>query len=216
MASVRPFSSTAEARCQPSPRVPVQPTESGREYSTPPCLDYRSGGKEKREREKREKRKESEFFCFALSRKRGKKQKKTGKYSRLTCEPRDDDRRLRVRGVGCRDRRRGARRGARVLPRGVQRPGVAVRREVGARGRRGKVVASVSAAAVSAAPAPAKVLLLLERRRPVDRRPARPRVLQAAHPARAEGIPQDPGIGVVDAEQLVDLPDLERGGELLA
>jgi hypothetical protein len=65
VASVRPFSSTAEARCQPSPRVPVQPTESGREYSTPPCLDYRGGGKEKREREKREKRKESEFFCFA-------------------------------------------------------------------------------------------------------------------------------------------------------
>jgi len=28
-------------------------------------LDYRGGGKEKREREKREKRKESEFFCFA-------------------------------------------------------------------------------------------------------------------------------------------------------
>ena len=170
----------------------------------------------RRERERRERREKRVSFFVSRSRKRGKKRKKTGKYSRLTCEPRDDDRRLRVRGVGRRDRRRGAGRGARVLPRGVQRPGVAVRREVGARGRRGKVVASVSAAAVSAAPAPAKVLLLLERRRPVDRRPARPRVLQAAHPARAEGVPQDPGIGVVDAEQLVDLPDLERGGELLA
>ena len=114
-----------------------------------------------------------------------------------------------------------------MLARGVQGAGVAVRREVGARRRRGQIASAAAAVVVvvptnpapSAAAEPStatKVLLLLERRRPVDRRPARPRVLQARHPARPVRVAQYPRVGVVHAEQLVDLADLERGRELLS